>query len=58
MCFERVRAVHTGPLFTTARWEAIWTLNTVGCSDLWGERWMHPQTTDWQWDGGTEPVLR
>lgn len=57
-CFERVQAVHAGPLFTRARWAAIWTLNTTGCTDLWGERWMHPQTTDWQWDGGSEPVVR
>ena len=57
-CFERVQAVHAGPLFTRERWAAIWTLNTTGCTDLWGERWMHPQTTEWQWDGSSEPVLR
>lgn len=49
-CFQRVRAVHTGPLFTRARWDAMWTLNTRGCTDLWRGRWMHPQTTDWQTD--------
>lgn len=49
-CFERVRAVHAGPLFTAERWAAIWTLNTQGCDDLWRGRWMHPQTTDWQAD--------
>ncbi len=47
-CFQRVQAVHTGPLFTVERWKAVWTLNTVGCDDLWRGRWMHPQTTDWQ----------
>lgn len=49
-CFVRVRAVHSGPLFTTARWRALWTLNTRGCDDLWRGRWMHPQTTAWQTD--------
>lgn len=47
-CFLRVRAVHSGPLFTAARWRAIRVLNTRGCSDLWRGRWMHPQTTEWQ----------
>lgn len=50
-CFVRVRAVHSGPLFTSERWQAMWTLNTRGCTDIWRGRWMHPQTTEWQTDG-------
>ena len=49
-CFERVRTVHAGALFTPERLRAVWTLNTTGCSDLWRGRWMHPQTTAWQLD--------
>ncbi|MEC8425301.1 MAG: hypothetical protein VX000_16065, partial [Myxococcota bacterium] len=49
-CFQRVRRVHAGPLFTIERARAMWVLNTRGCDDLWRGRWMHPQTTEWQVD--------